>query len=99
TRFSRDWSSDVCSSDLGDEFVEVAHNTWIEGDLRGGRVCRNGSWDKNSAPDSQGFPRVSPRAKPAGRDLLARRVHVLATTHEGEIGRASCRDSGSLSGV
>src|SRR5690606_40220121 len=29
TRFSRDWSSDVCSSDLGTYFLHVAHNPFI----------------------------------------------------------------------
>src|SRR5690606_39875753 len=33
TRFSRDWSSDVCSSDLADEAAGTARKTFEEGAL------------------------------------------------------------------
>src|SRR5690606_20037463 len=42
TRFSRDWSSDVCSSDLGDIDTEIrgALAVYRDGELRLGQVVR-----------------------------------------------------------
>src|SRR5690606_40328301 len=39
TRFSRDWSSDVCSSDLGERFeLVVGERRW--------RACRRLGWER-----------------------------------------------------
>src|SRR5436309_15974623 len=36
TRFSRDWSSDVCSSDLAQDVGFAMNPTYIEGQIEGG---------------------------------------------------------------
>src|SRR5947209_10099367 len=67
TRYWRDWSSDVCSSDL------AGHGTDAEG---GGGARRRGHRGRAARP---GEPRVG-------------------LAHDGEIGRASCREIGYIAG-
>src|SRR5690606_40462257 len=91
TRFSRDWSSDVCSSDLGDPAVDPPQLGCCE---VGGRL--------EIAPLVLVGPVVSHLAThPRERELVSRRGDVRQLTERSptnrllpnvEIGRASCRD-------
>src|SRR5690606_39440078 len=92
TRFSRDWSSDVCSSDLGgqlavDQTDEDERRTEDVKDDGGNRARRN---TKLAAePETDGGDQEN------GNDILGEDVDdgfhaVLAL----EIGRASCRERG-----
>src|SRR5690606_39365591 len=54
TRFSRDWSSDVCSSDLGDGVARTDHQASAEGRrARKGRVGFHGSRAYGAAATSR----------------------------------------------
>src|SRR5690606_40767150 len=98
TRFSRDWSSDVCSSDLGallelDVDVCVVHVEIALDDL-----------DDLALKLRQFFRRdVTPIAnqhqlQPVARCVRARCVGPPPQSIP-EIGRASCRESAKISGV
>src|SRR5690606_39439858 len=86
TRFSRDWSSDVCSSDLvvrGRSFDQ--HHPPAGA---GGRICLRRGW---FLPVFVFFERVAleiPRRKWLHTGQRPRRLPHSA----GEIGRASCRE-------
>src|SRR5690606_40855765 len=81
TSFSRDWSSDVCSSDLFEGTIEVAtnsdgpHQVWIE-------AVAN-QWKNNLGVDS------APKLYPTFAAFLDERE---ADVVGGQIGRASCRE-------
>src|SRR5690606_40042781 len=91
TRFSRDWSSDVCSSDLVDvdPLTPPAHGVVIAVEATG--VCRSdwhawsGHDDSVTAPHVPGHELVGTIAR-AGEDVTG--------FAPGEIGRASCRERG-----
>src|SRR5690606_40900670 len=78
TRFSRDWSSDVCSSDLAERLrvvtTEVCHQESAE-------VCSDILPDRSYSADELGTRRRL-RALPA----------VTWDPFRSEIGRASCRE-------
>src|SRR5690606_41153222 len=95
TRFSRDWSSDVCSSDLG----VPAPNDPLDGlrRLMGSPDLCSKRWiweqyDHMVMADTVQRP---------GGDAAVVRVHgtrkALAMTSD-EIGRASCRERGAIAG-
>src|SRR5690606_40095624 len=97
TRFSRDWSSDVCSSDLNtvnDEDIELYTDearsevllTWRN--IRQQTVKREGV-DNKSLADF-----IAP--KESG---VADYIGMFAVTGGLEIGRASCRERVRCSGV
>src|SRR5690606_40461735 len=89
TRFSRDWSSDVCSSDLGDIDTEIrgALAVYRDGELRLGQVVREAGL-------------LEARVLLHFGDDLHRRVRqrLVVVTGQGElqaaaeIGSASCRE-------
>src|SRR3712207_6542395 len=83
TRYWRDWSSDVCSSDLGarDASVDAA-----EAELEGAAVGSRAGRDAGRV-DSDGDARVLGGAARVG-------VH-----HRAQIGRASCRERVEISVV
>src|SRR5690606_41097956 len=88
TRFSRDWSSDVCSSDLGIHPLErLAPALGGYGaQLRARWLLRFGQVDE--PPDlTVGGDGVAEEGAPAEDHLVATRVGI-----DLEIGRASCRD-------
>src|SRR5690606_39579727 len=83
TRFSRDWSSDVCSSDLQD----------------GVEVCASGSasqvlLERMAAAAPPADPHMVERLH---RRVLERGAAAGARAVWPEIGRASCRERGEVS--
>src|SRR5690606_40197247 len=89
TRFSRDWSSDVCSSDLPFTIGEIELNEWIDsGILSESRMLPGGIARRPG-------PLEVVAAKPAGDvDDFADEVQA----GHAEIGRASCRERVESSG-
>src|SRR5690606_39344179 len=97
TRFSRDWSSDVCSSDLDE---------WVEGH-RVGESTKSG-YRRLIRPHVKPYIGEVELAKLTSTRLAAlyrklesegRRNHKGELTGEGlEIGRASCRERGEVWG-
>src|SRR5690606_39340316 len=89
TRFSRDWSSDVCSSDLADELFAAA-STWL-GRVRGGLAMA-------TALAGAGFGAISGSSTAAAATLSATTVPAMLrrgydpALAGGEIGSASCRE-------
>src|SRR5690606_41186778 len=89
TRFSRDWSSDVCSSDLRDNLViDHPHSNGVWYDV--GNV--DGVFANNYVEGTQigFFFEISKGVVVAGNVFV---------NNAQEIGRASCRERGSLSVV
>src|SRR5690606_40648238 len=85
TRFSRDWSSDVCSSDLQPPAAGYSQDR--------SRVHFAGQRGRRRYPGDRGGDRAGAHAAPAGGgggrgDRGAEAVPAVA-----EIGRASCRES------
>src|SRR5690606_40761696 len=95
TRFSRDWSSDVCSSDLRTEERESRPQWSRSGTL----VFRAGNdwfqWQPGKgiaqAASVQAARDPATEAKPD--DLRDRQLRLIETL---EIGRASCREGGEI---
>src|SRR5690606_40286399 len=91
TRFSRDWSSDVCSSDLGAEHAPTlsgARERWVA--VLGGAAI--GFYDGIFGPGTGSFLMIM-FVRLFGYDFL----HAAASTKlvnlaTNEIGRASCRE-------
>src|SRR5690606_40378172 len=84
TRFSRDWSSDVCSSDLSDQLaVPEGLGTIVSMALRRTHVC---VIDDVGGLTCWGINNYGQTDVPDG----------LGVVTEVEIGRASCRESGWL---
>src|SRR5690606_40271048 len=86
TRFSRDWSSDVCSSDLG---LEIRQD-----DMGGGQLMKRGDIRRLSLLDflaegRRGMTGVAQRAGLIGR---------LPPEIQRQIGRASCRERVEVGG-
>src|SRR5690606_39937462 len=87
TRFSRDWSSDVCSSDLLEEA-----QAWVDRFVR---------W-YNEEHRHSALNWVTPMARHTGedRELLRRREETYRRARRrnphrwSEVGRASCRERG-----
>src|SRR5690606_40184276 len=97
TRFSRDWSSDVCSSDLRVTLLRDADND-------GRPEVRTVFIDNLNAPYGLAF--VDGYLYVAEQDALVRfpyqpgQTRITAPPEEvTQIGRASCRDSGLVSGA
>src|SRR5690606_39515037 len=86
TRFSRDWSSDVCSSDLAVERAAAAERR-VEVLTEQDRL--RGLWYGETAGERE----ITERSK---AELLARGVDLDAEPKE--IGRASCREREEVRG-
>src|SRR5690606_39817853 len=86
TRFSRDWSSDVCSSDLSRASTSGAAGS------RGGALTRGGSQE---APEGGAAAALAAGGE-TGDDAVARGDGVAGDLGDAavgdEIGRASCRE-------
>src|SRR3712207_9068463 len=102
TRYWRDWSSDVCSSDL-----EPGYGRFLDSDQE--REARD--LIRHHTPDELGLP-FAPWSRAAVRELIRRRFAVRlavrtmgtylarwASPRGSQIGRASCRERVSLSVV
>src|SRR5690606_40855846 len=81
TRFSRDWSSDVCSSDLGPVLLVCNHVSFVDALLIGGAVRRPVRFVMYYR--IYNLPVLNFIFRTAGTVPIAAR---------GEIGRASCRE-------
>src|SRR5690606_41025006 len=96
TRFSRDWSSDVCSSDLNRTWAEPVPGP-IPAPDEAIRLQTGSHADPHSLlgahPDSRGV--VVRAYHPDALDCTL----VLGGTMRPKIGRASCRAGGEGSGV
>src|SRR5690606_41178313 len=91
TRFSRDWSSDVCSSDLEHPVVLVGHSgggnvVWGAADARPNLVARVVFVD--TAPPANGFG--------IGEFAVVNDAVPFPGWDVFEIGRASCREGTSI---
>src|SRR5690606_40075391 len=92
TRFSRDWSSDVCSSDLNERTgVELGHN--CAGLVRGECVLSDG-WRRTATTAANGgdvdglFIKIFELKVMFGGRSSADGAKIV----RGQIGRASCRE-------
>src|SRR5699024_12054523 len=88
TRSKRDWSSDVCSSDLKFTVTAFAPCRWYAFDMVNANFT--GRWEGLFAPD-EGGTRIEFTEEVTPHNPLLR----LAA----EIGRASCRDRGAMAAV
>src|SRR5690606_39370134 len=94
TRFSRDWSSDVCSSDLTAEGQEREQPGAQEEPRRGDRSRARGGARGGGAH----AVRASLVAKsPCGRTSSTAVSSTSTASGAAEIGRASCRDGAETS--
>src|SRR5690606_40793203 len=92
TRFSRDWSSDVCSSDL-EEGEAVAADLGDAAAYRRLDVTSEDDWIAAIADAEETFGPVTTLINNAG-------ILDFAPIHkQDKIGRASCRERGSSSEV
>src|SRR5690606_39666412 len=96
TRFSRDWSSDVCSSDLSSSLKQGV--TMEMRFLRGDSVA-TGQSSGSAVDEPMGEAHASAPAGPRARKL-AREPRQLKQGAQSrmEIGRASCRERGEGGG-
>src|SRR5207302_7190772 len=98
-RFSRDWSSDVCSSDLGRALVSVVGFRFLDTRVLGAAIPCHRSFDevnlrcyvRRDAPGGE-----TRRGVVFVRELVSRAAVALVARLE--IGRASCRGGGSVRG-
>src|SRR5690606_40692226 len=96
TRFSRDWSSDVCSSDLEPRFPG-AEPRWV---TIGGAEYTLTMWTDEAGPLLNGLEDVLVVSDARFEQWVESHADasfrtVVAWTGE-EIGRATCRERGSL---
>src|SRR5690606_39988624 len=98
-RFSRDWSSDVCSSDL--EIAEIVRSAaaFCED---AGAIVEEASVDFTGADECFRTLRAWQFEATLGEFLDSYRDKVRPSLYanmlQGQIGRASCRERGALSG-
>src|SRR5262249_56756879 len=87
TRLVSDWSSDVCSSDLGGLQLFRDHRAWQIGDVVTVQIAQNATATKNAAENIGRTDSV----KSTVNNLFG-----LPTSfgRSSEIGRASCRERG-----
>src|SRR5690606_40688035 len=83
TRFSRDWSSDVCSSDLG--FFSL---------VRGALRTISGAIGKRQ-PDDYRMSTPTASIGIRGTEFVVEETVCDPSCHPGQTGRASCREAGS----
>src|SRR5690606_39672784 len=91
TRFSRDWSSDVCSSDLA---VVVDHDVVADANLV--RMSEDDVLAEDdvpaAAPEQHGIERLPEREPQRARNVLSdEQDELVPRERQPEIGRASCR--------
>src|SRR5439155_16763009 len=98
TRWPRDWSSDVCSSDLDVELTGELGRVGVLGDRRVGADVghEHGDDDPLALPD---VTAVSPQLLGQAARQEARERLALLLPVDDEIGRASCRERGEIAVV
>src|SRR5690606_39644513 len=92
TSFSRDWSSDVCSSDLayGPKLHGLARDKYDLEEIVENSLRKAGLWDE-----------VKDRLNQPGTGLSGgqqQRLCIARTIAVSQIGRASCRESWEIAG-
>src|SRR5690606_39638143 len=89
TRFSRDWSSDVCSSDLGTAFTRIRYKFEFSADKLSDLSLKD-AWIQVEAHPYIHF-RIGQFKSPFGRQRMvsSSRLQVI---ERAKIGRASCRE-------
>src|SRR5690606_39277738 len=91
TRFSRDWSSDVCSSDLEDQQIKEYPGTyaeycvWMEDRIA--QITEQPE-PRKKVESKENKPSRTPDESKIKRNQLQKKAEEL----EAEIGRASCRE-------
>src|SRR5690606_40112599 len=93
TRFSRDWSSDVCSSDL----VHIATPTTLITMLRTAQYAwQQAALSENARAVFELGKELYERLSSMGRNVeaLGRTLARTVEAYNKKIGRASCRDRG-----
>src|SRR5690606_40500501 len=99
TRFSRDWSSDVCSSDLAAARELLGALRRDLGEQRRSMVNEVDKLDAVGKPELDGG---EPQPNLRGREEQRARDHGVTSARPGacsKIGRASCRERGRSSGA
>src|SRR5690606_40729074 len=96
TRFSRDWSSDVCSSDLGDD--GAGQGFVVEGPEILQRTATTGQQQDVVAATAPGLLEHGADLGGGAFALDRYRQHVHLQQGE-EIGRASCRETEDVLGA
>src|SRR5690606_40729370 len=96
TRFSRDWSSDVCSSDLYDlDATQVRPGDSLE--LRFyWRAAATPEADYSLFIHLTASDEVAPLAQVDGAPARVERLTLTWDDPDEEIGRASCRERGAI---
>src|SRR5690606_39868047 len=72
TRFSRDWSSDVCSSDLGEDYAEII----IQAHAQMSRVAESAAGPLSVGLASQSAPPLESDGGESHAMLLARQLRA-----------------------
>src|SRR5690606_39798338 len=96
TRFSRDWSSDVCSSDLGperrfaDKIIRLAEHRPAAGEKGLTSLERNAFREIGE--------RLRKESEAGGEKRASPETETPKAAPTAEIGRASCRERGWMSG-
>src|SRR5699024_11374727 len=94
-RSKRDWSSDVCSSDLG-IVIFIADENDDPGPIFEWLVCGDVPLDDDGVMhvSQASFDYVRPYWDQIGVTIAGRHVFDLTKGWDGKIGRASCREGG-----
>src|SRR5690606_39688566 len=91
TRFSRDWSSDVCSSDLGSDLRLRHQNPFgVEASITNSDIVSDATVSVNAVSSAEIIATVDSSASASYEALFDGRS--AATGAVIEIGRASCRE-------
>src|SRR5690606_41182080 len=99
TRFSRDWSSDVCSSDLG-KIIAYAENAQALVLILLDPLRYLAAQNINQVSRTKALAPLAPEPVHRGQDFLCGHGSVPGLRRlKTEIGRASCRDRGASDGV
>src|SRR5690606_40432175 len=91
TRFSRDWSSDVCSSDLSEREARPDPTSLAQACSGCTRLRLLRSFEIVGPISQRGMEHTSPGGLPVCSISVGKQGFVRAVSWLSEIGRASCR--------
>src|SRR5207302_8068042 len=94
TRFSRDWSSDVCSSDLIADRLKPLTDGIETYSVAGGQVSYTGPVENDADFSLSNLT----SSYVNGRQLYAYSASIPANQQYTQIGRASCRERAQIAG-